>query len=139
MAIDEQQLGVILQASIDRAKEMLEGAGGFLPFGARAWRDGNVEFLETREGSDEAVDALYQQIAGILGENARQQKILATALVANASLPGGFDDDFETAIAVLVEAKDFCRSIVIPYRVAQGGVELGKMIPEEADPVVFVD
>jgi hypothetical protein len=115
MILNEEQLGVILQASIERAKELLEQSGGFLPFGTRGKPDGEVEFLEASgEGTASPIDAIYRQIAAMLAEDAKRQEILASALVANASLPAGFDDEFDTAIAVLVEAPDFCRSVVVP-------------------------
>nr|WP_166179093.1 hypothetical protein [Altererythrobacter segetis] len=138
MILNEEQLGVILQASIDRASERLAQSGGFLPFGARALPNGDVEFLEADEaGGDEPLDALYRRIGALLAEDARRHEILASTLVANARLPAGFDKEFETAISVLVEAQDFCRSVVVPYRTAPDGVVLGKMIPEEAEPAVF--
>jgi hypothetical protein len=138
MILNEQQLGAILQASLERAKELLEQSGGFLPFGTRGKPDGEVEFLEASgEGTASPIDTIYRQIAAMLAEDAKRQEILASALVANASLPAGFDNEFDTAISVLVEAPDFCRSIVVPYRAAPVGIILGKMIPEEADPAVF--
>ena len=147
MEIDERHLGVVLQASVDFARQLLEEEGGFLPFGARAKPDGEVEFLQAGpESQAEPVDALYRRIGTILADDARQDDILAAALVANASLPEGIESAFETAVSVLIEAPDFCRSIVVPYRIAghagNGGratVEFGTMIPEEADPVVFAD
>ena len=145
MKLTEQQLAVVLQASIERAQELLAESGGFLPFGARGKPDGEVEFLEASGvGRDESLEALRRKFAAILAEDARENRILASALVANASLPAGFDDVFDTAIAVLVEAPEFCRSVVVPYRLASAAgdglrttVELGRMIPEAADPVVF--
>jgi hypothetical protein len=140
MILNEEQLGVILQASIDRASELLEQAGGFLPFGARALPNGDVEFLEAESGGEpEPLDALYRRIGALLAADARRHEILASTLVANAGLPAGFDKDFETAISVLVEAPDFCRSVVVPYRKASEGIVLGKMIPEEAEPAVFAE
>lgn len=135
MAIGEDQLAVVLQASLDHAKELLDAAGGFLPFGTRALLNGDVEFLEA-EGH-EPVDTLYRRIGVMLADDARRREILASALVANATLPVGVAADFETAVSVLVEAADFCRSIVAPYRFVGEAVEFGTMIPEEADPVVF--
>ena len=138
MILDEQQLGVLLQASLDHAKELLETQGGFLPFGARARVNGNVEFLEGEGAPAQGpVDALYRQIGELLAEDARRHEILASTLVANANLPAEFGGSFETAVAVLVEAPEFCRSVVVPYRAGGGGVEFGEFIPEEADPVVF--
>ena len=137
MILSEEQLAVVLQASIERASELLERSGGFLPFGARALPNGVVEFLEA-EGAEGPLDELYSRIGSLLAEDAQRHEILASALVANAGLPAGFDDDFETAISVLIEAQDFCRSVIIPYRSAANRIVLGKMIPEEAEPTVFV-
>lgn len=141
MALTEDQLAIVLEASIDFARQMLEQDGGFLPFGARARTDGEVEFLQAQPTSaEETLEALYRRIGTALAEDAREGGTLAAALVANASLPEGIDGTYETAISVLIEAPDFCRSIVVPYRIGGNGhaaVEFGTMIPEEADPVVF--
>lgn len=147
MALDEHQLSVVLQASLEHARELLEEAGGFLPFGARAKPDGEIEFLEAAGAAQhQPVEALRHQIAAMLTEDARRKAILGSALVANASLPSDIEPGFDTAIAVLVEAADFCRSIIVPYRLTgettNGGhatVQFGRMIPEEADPIVFAD
>ena len=136
MPLDERHLGVILQASIDHARELLEESGGFLPFGARARLDGGVEYLEADGlGEGESLDGLYRRIGALLADEAKRLEIFAAALVANASLPG---DEAATAISVQVEAPGFCRSIVVPYRMANGAVDLGTMFPEEADPLIFV-
>jgi hypothetical protein len=138
MTLNEEQLAVVLQASIERAQELLEQAGGFLPFGARAKPNGEIEFLEADgAGGQDSLDALYRRIGAMLADDARRQEILASALVANAGLPAGFDSDFETAISVLVEAPDFCRSVIVPSRAGADGIVLGKMIPEQAEPAVF--
>jgi hypothetical protein len=138
MILDEQQLGVILQASLDRAKERLEQTGGFLPFGARAKVNGDVEFLEAEGAPEqEPVDALYRRIGALLAEDARRNEILASTLVANARLPAGSRGSFDRAISVLVEAPEFCRAVVVPYRAGAEGATFGEFIPEEADPVVF--
>lgn len=146
MALGEQQLAGILQASLDRARELLEESGGFLPFGARGKPDGEIEFIEASGEGGQPIEAVYRWMGEILAQDARRGEILASALVANASLPASEEPNFETAVSVLIEAPDFCRSIVVPYRLAgeaaNGGratVEFGKMIPEAADPVVFAD
>ena len=138
MAIGEEQLAVILQASLDHAKELLEEAGGFLPFASRADLGGAIDFLEIEgDGGGETIDALYRHLGVMLAEDARAGDILAASLVANAGLPAGASEDFDTAVSVLVEARGFCRSIVAPYRFVGGAVEFGTLIPEEAEPVIF--
>jgi hypothetical protein len=138
MILNEEQLSVILQASIDRASELLGQSGGFLPFGARALPNGAIEFLEAEGASaNEPLDALYRRIGALLAEEARRNEILASTLVANARLPAGSGDSFDRAISVLVEAPEFCRAVVVPYRAGAEGATFGEFIPEEADPVVF--
>jgi hypothetical protein len=139
MAVDEEQLAVLLQASLDHARKRLDEAGGFLPFGTRALLTGEIEFLEASDENGAPVGAVYGQIGAMLADDARQGRILAAALVANAGLPAGAEEDFETAVSVQVEAAGFCRSIVVPYRLSGGTAEFGMMIPEEADPIVFAD
>jgi hypothetical protein len=142
MAANDEGLALVLQASIEHAEELLEEQGGFLPFGARARMDGEIEFLETiGNNAGEPLETLYRRIGTMLSEDAKEHRLLAAALIANASLPEGIEPMFDTAISVLVEAPGFCRSIVVPYRIAGNGgrarIEFGKMIPEEAEPVVF--
>jgi hypothetical protein len=137
-AIGGDQLAVLLQASLDRAKELLEVAGSFLPFASRADLTGAIEFLEIENGGGgETLDALYRHLGAVLAEDALRGGILAASLVANTGLPADVDGGFDTAVSVFVEARDFCRSIVAPYRFAGGAIEFGRMIPEEADPVIF--
>jgi hypothetical protein len=144
MAIGEQELAVILQASLEHAQELLGEQGGFLPFGARAWPDGSIEMVEARDDRGLPLDALYRRIGEILAKHAAAGEIVASALVANAGLPEGAEPGFATAVSVLIEAPEFCRAVVVPYRFAgqagnggRGKVEFGKMIPEEADPIAF--
>ena len=137
-AIGGDQLAVVLQASLDHAKELLEDARGFLPFASRADLTGAIEFLEIENGGGGAtLDALYQHLGAVLAEDARRGGILAASLVANTGLPESGGAGFDTAVSVFVEARDFCRLIVAPYRFVGGAVEFGTMIPEEANPVIF--
>ena len=131
--IGDHQLAIILRASLDHAKELLERAGGFLPFGTRALPSGELEFLQA-EGDHLPLETLYRGIAEMLADEARRGAILATGLVAHAQSPG---EDFQTAVSVLVEAPEVCRVIVAPYRVAGTAVEFGIFLPEPAEPLVF--
>jgi len=133
MSITDDQLAVILQASLEHAKERLEQNGSFLPFGTRALPDGELEFLQS-EGEHLPADVLCGGIARMLADEARLGDILATGLTANGCLRG---DDGELAVSVLVEAPEFSRRIVVPYRLSAGVVEFGNMIPEAADALVF--
>lgn len=137
MILDEQQLAVVLQASIDRAGELLSEEGGFLPFGARAKPSGEIEFLQIAPAGDtEPLAALVGRLGEGLADEARRGEIVASALVANARASG---DEPGDVIAVLIEAAGFCRSITVPYRYGPDRIEFGTMIPESASPKVFAD
>jgi hypothetical protein len=137
MVLDEHQLAVVLQASLDRAGEMLRADGGFLPFGARAKPSGEIEFLQIGPADEaEPLTALIERLGEGLASEARQGAIVGSALVANAHVPGEEQGD---AIAVLIETAGFCRSIVAPYRLGREGVEFEEMIPQPAAPKVFAD
>jgi hypothetical protein len=142
MALDDQQLSALLQASVDFARQLLVAEGGFLPFGARPRADGEVEFLQVPAGDHEnAIDEVYQRLAQTLADEARSG-LEGAALVANTRVHGLADMGFETAIVVLIETPGFSRSITVPYRLvpSDGGparVELGEMMPEEGEAVLF--
>lgn len=135
MALDEDQLAIVLQASVDRAGELLRNDGGFLPFAARAQPGGEIEFVQiARDNDAEPLDALLDRLGEMLADEAHKGVILGSALVANARVEG---KQYPDAIMVLVEAPGFCRSIMVPYRLSGGDIELGEMSPEAAAPAVF--
>lgn len=135
MALDENQLAVVLQASIDRASELLRHDGGFLPFGARAKPSGEIEFVQLApENEGETLGELIGRLGDLLAGEARRSEILGSALVANARRSTEEQDE---VIAVLVETPGFSRSITVPYRIERDEIALGQMILEPADPTVF--
>lgn len=135
MPLNDDQLAVVLQASIDRARELLKADGGFLPFGARAKPSGEIEFVQLApESESETLGALLGRLGDGLAKEARRGEILGSALVANARVPG---EEKGEAIAVLIETSGFCRSILVPYTTGLDGIELGQMMPEAGEPTVF--
>ena len=133
MALQESQLSVVLQAGIDKGRELIEAEGGFLPFGARAKPSGEIEFVQiAAEGEDGDPGTLQRRLGEMLTEEARRGELLGSALVAHALTESG-----ATAIVVLLETPGFSRAIVVPYRIEGGSVELHRMEPAEASPVVF--
>lgn len=138
-ALNDDQLAMVLQASLAHAEKRLAEQGGFAPFAIRVEAHGGIEAVE---GADEgeSLDALYDRLGEILAEDARQGGILAAALVANVGLEEGEDPEFGRAVAVRVEAPGFCRAVIAPYRLPESGsgVEFGELSPEGADPVIFV-
>ena len=134
MALDEQQLSIVLQAGIEKARELLEHDGGFLPFGARAKPSGEIEFIQLGMEEGETPGSLHRRLGEMLTAEASRGELLGSALVADIRISG----EAETpALAVLLETTGFSRSVVVPYRVAAGKVELGSMVPNEAEPLVF--
>jgi hypothetical protein len=135
MALDERQLAVVLQASVDRANELLRADGGFIPFGTRAKPSGEIEFVQIApESETETLDALLSRLADVLAQEARQNAIVGSALVADVAEPGREE---KRSIAVLVENTRVSRSIQVPYRMGDDGVVLGEMVPDEATARVF--
>jgi hypothetical protein len=135
MALDERQLSVVLQASIEKARELIEADGGFRPFGARAKGNGEIEFVQIDAArEDETAGELRHRLVRTLAEEARRGELLGSALIANVT---GAGQSHAAALEVLVETPGFSRSIVVPYRVAGGKVEPGRMVPGDAVPVVF--
>jgi hypothetical protein len=142
MALDERQLSVLLQASVDFARQLLLTEGGFAPFGARARPDGEVEFVQLPAKGESDLELIYKQIGTMLAAEAREGAILGAALVTNTRVHGLADAGFHTAMVVIVETPGYSRSITVPYRLvpSDGGparVELGRMIPDEGEPVLF--
>lgn len=134
MALDEQQLSIVLQAGIEKARELLEHDGGFLPFGARAKPSGEIEFVQLGMEEGETLGSLHRRLGEVLATEAGRGELLGSALVADTRISG----ETETpALAVLIETTGFSRSVVVPYGLAAGKVDLGSMVPSEAEPVVF--
>jgi hypothetical protein len=148
MDFTERQLAVILQACVDFAGQLIGREGGFLPFGARVKPGGEIEFLQLAMNDSESLGDLYDRTGRTLAGEARHNEIVAAALVANVGLPGHDaceNGHFHNAAVVQIEAPNFCRSIIAPYRAGasrdgtQRAVEFAKMVPEAGERIVFVD
>jgi hypothetical protein len=93
MALDDDQLALLLQVCTDFAKQMIEEQGGFYPFGARVKPDGEIDFVQPVPESDPVdIQALYRKATELLAGHAQNGELLAAAVVANADLP---DDDIK--------------------------------------------
>ena len=147
MTITQEQLGLILQASRDFAVRMLGESGGFIPFATRVKTDGEIEFMRVADEvtGDGQLAEVFERTQAMLGDQARAGEILAAATVANVLLDEAqAGKDFEKAIQVHVEAPQFSRIELVPYRMPETDqikqrrdVVIGEMIPGEADPAVF--
>ena len=88
MAVNEEGLAVFLQASIDHAKELLEEQGGFLPFGARARIDGDIEFVEAEgDGGGNyggAGSRFFRNVLGAAGGRCERVRVPVVAAAGDA-------------------------------------------------------
>ena len=147
MSLSNEQLGLILQASRDFAMKQLSEAGGFIPFGTRAMKDGEIDFMRVadKEITDDKLEEIFGRTQMMLADQAQQGDILAAATVANVQLKeGDAGKEFEKAIQVHVEAPQFSRVILVPYRYPDmenvktvRDIAIGDMIPFDAPSVVF--
>jgi hypothetical protein len=135
MALDERQLSTVLQATTEKAIELIEADGGFRPFGARAKASGEIEFVQIEaDGEGETAGEIHRRLGEMLAEEARGGELLGAALVANTRVSGVAN---APAIVILLETPGFSRSIVVPYQIAGAKVAPGRMIPDEAEPMIF--
>jgi hypothetical protein len=146
VALNDDQLALLLQVCTDFAKQMIEEQGGFYPFGARVKPDGDIDFVQPAPESDPAdIQELYAKATELLAGQARNGEILGAAVVAMADLPEEeAEAEFREAIRVLIDAPGCCRLIYQPFRMTLGAlpgklgkVELGKMFAVEAGQAIF--
>jgi hypothetical protein len=134
MALDDRQLAAVLQAIVDRTKELLAAGEGFLAFGTRCEVDGAIEFIDPEERDPTAFEEVYQDIGALLAEEAAAGTLAAAAVAAHVSLPEGAGN----AVIIQLETNGVARSVTLPYRAAgNGSVAYAKMISQEAKPTIF--
>jgi hypothetical protein len=134
MELDQQQLGAVLQPSLDKAGELLFRDGGYLPFGARVGAS-EMEFVQLApDSAGEAVDALWGRLVDMLALEAQRGEIIGSALIADARLAG---EDEGAGVVVLVETAGFSRSVLARYKRVEDAIEFGPLTPQGAEPAVF--
>lgn len=137
---------MILQASRDFSLQLLRERGNFPPFGTRAKQDGEIEFIQLAWEADSGdLSELYLKTQEALVEEVRAGSVLAVATVANIQLdPGQVEGEYDTGVRVHIEAPEFSRAVVIPYRFLatdqvklRRDLEAGTMIPVDIPPAVY--
>lgn len=144
MELNDDQLATVLQATRDFAKEMLEELGLFTPFGARGLASGEIEFFApTPKQENTPIGDLFREVEAALVESARNGEIVAAVIAANVMLPDDIESPFRNAIGLHIEARGHCRFVYSTYELSpaasgKSSVKLGKMIPVEVAPSIFV-
>ena len=145
MALNEDQLSVLLQASLDKAHEMLEAQGGFYPFGTRVKPDGEIDFVQPVPQTEPAdIQALYRETITTLALQAGDGQIIGAAVVANSDLPEGDESGLRDAIRVAIDTPGYRRTIYQPYSLVLeespgkvGTIEAGEMFAVESGQAIF--
>jgi hypothetical protein len=132
--------------SQDFALQQLAKDGGFIPFGARANLEGDIDFVRFGdEAGTDPLDAVYERTREALAGQADAGEILAASIIAHVAMPDDYPDpEYQEAIQVHVETKGYSRLVLMPYRVNPNvpegelpRLEPGKMVPLEANPLIF--
>jgi len=145
VALNDDQLAGILQATIDFATQILEKMAVFTPFGGRVKADGELEFFSPAPDAPEvSFQQLYGRVEAQLIDDARRDGILAAVIAVDVTVPPAIDTPFRNAIGVFIETPDFCRFVYATYRLPKEPVvgekvviERGEMIPIEGKPAIF--
>jgi len=145
MPATDKQLTAVLEYCLGFAREMLNAAGEFYPFGAEVDRSGEVRALGFWDGDEHPrPQELYSLGQDALTKRASQGEILAAALAVDVNIPEQFEAEYRDGIRVHVESEGYSRLIYAPYAISKTGllgrkrsVSLGEMFAVEIPPLMF--
>jgi hypothetical protein len=138
----QDDLNALLNGAVDVATDLLATDSEFAPFAlAIQAEDGEIFHLEPDE---EDMDLDAQQVAaalaGGLREAANEGRWRATAIVADVTLEDEEGEAVTAAIHVSLEHADGEPvTAVVPYEIGDENVELGDLMAEPGESVVFVE
>ncbi|MCL6250710.1 hypothetical protein M3P36_06580 [Altererythrobacter sp. KTW20L] len=143
-AIGEQGLALLLEASRNFAISQIAQGQRLIPFAGRANAAGEIDFIRfVDEDTELPLDEIYDKTQAAIAEEARAGQLVAATMVsAVGGTPGQFGEGFDSAIRVHVEAPDYSRVVLAPFRVEQSEGQdaklvVGELLPIEADPAIF--
>jgi hypothetical protein len=115
---DPAALSAIVDGCVDFAREMLEKAGDFYPFGETLDAAGKRAMVGGYDGNEHP-DAreIYTLLQGAFRDAARSGQISAAALAVNVNIPTDYESPYPDGIRVLIEAVGYSRYLYFPYRV----------------------
>ena len=131
-------LNALLGSAVDVATDLLADATEFAPF-ALAMRRGDDEIVHLEpEQPDDDPETIISALEEGLREAAEQGRYRAVAIVSDVTVE---DDDGElvtSAIHIAMEhAEEDAVSCVVPYTIGEAEVELGDLIAEPTERVIF--
>jgi hypothetical protein len=138
----QDDLNALLNGAVDVATDLLGAHSEFAPFAlAMQASDGEIFHLEPEEEGEELdPEQVAAALAGGLREAAREGRWRATAIVADVTLEDEEGEPVTAAIHVSLEhADDDPVTAVVPYDVGDEQVELGELMAEPGEAVVFVE
>ena len=143
MATD-QQLTELLEHCVGFAKQMIEKAGEFYPFGAAICPLGSLQALAFWNGEERPLGAdLYRFAQDSMRTKTKDEAILAGAIAADVNIPPNYEAPFPDGIRIHIEGDGYARLIYLPYSISKTGflrkkqVDYGEMFAVEIEPAFF--
>lgn len=136
----QDDLNALLNGAVDVATDQLSADSEFAPFAlAMQAEDGEIFHLEPEEDDAELES---EQVIAALAEGlrtaAREGRWRATAIVADVTLEDEEGQAVTSGIHISLEHADGDPvTAVVPYEIGAEEMELGELIAEPGEPVVF--
>ena len=130
----QDDLDGLLETVLPLGRKMLAEQGEFFPYGATVSLDGEVKLVAPYDGTEHLRSA---DLLSLMHDSARAgaETIRAAAFVFDVRLPGATPGD---AIRVELEHREgIALAVMLPYRVADGDVEYGKLSAGSAEKRVW--
>lgn len=145
MSLSDQQLTALLEYCVGFARQMIEKAGEFYPFGAEIDASGELKALGFSDGGEKpSSQELYAFAQSALTQRAAEGAVLGAAIAANVNIPPQFESKYPDGIRVHVEAEGFSRYIYTPYAITKTGlfgrkrsVDYDEMFAADVPPLMF--
>lgn len=142
VGMTRDDLNALLNAAVDVASEHLQEQSEFAPFAlAMQAEDGEILHMEADgESPYEDPDELRAVLVAGLREGAAQGRFRAVAIVTDVTLEDDNGQPVTSAIHTSLEhTDDEAVTCVVPYEIGTESVELGDLVAEPGEAVVFTE
>ena len=128
----------LVNALFDRAEDLIESAGHYVPFAAVLDASGDLRLIEASPPSGEATVAAARSVVPVLHETLREQVATPGCVAVGVAELVALEPDSRNAIKVVAEhASGFAMAFYLPWDMdAPGEVSFDEVIQNHADPVV---
>ena len=120
--ITQDHMAVLLEAARNFAFSQMAHDDRLVPFAAFITKEGPIDCLRLEDAATQVpFGAIYDRTVAAMRDEAGKGEILACALVA--AIEGGdklIDPGFTQGLSIHLEAPDFCREVLVPFRVDPG-------------------